>query len=49
MKGTGERQIGVMAQEVKKTRPDAVKKDPESGYFKVDYGALFKAGKKGAR
>jgi len=49
MKDSGEKQIGVMAQEVRKKRPDAVKKDPESGYLKVDYGALFNAGKKGAR
>jgi hypothetical protein len=49
MKDSGEKQIGVMAQEVKKKRPDAVKKDPESGYLKVNYGALFNAGKKGAR
>jgi hypothetical protein len=49
MKGTGEKHIGVMAQDVKKKRPDAVKKDPESGYLKVDYGALFNANKKGAR
>jgi hypothetical protein len=49
MKDTGEKQIGVMAQEVRKKRPDAVKKDPESGYLKVNYGALFNAGKKGAR
>jgi len=49
MSDSGEKQIGVMAQEVKKKRPDAVKKDPESGYLKVNYGALFNAGKKGAR
>jgi hypothetical protein len=49
MKDSGEKQIGVMAQEVRKKRPDAVKKDPESGYLKVNYGALFNAGKKGAR
>ena len=46
MKDSGEKQIGVMAQEVRKKRPDAVKKDPESGYLKVNYGALFNAGKK---
>jgi hypothetical protein len=49
MKDSGEKQIGVMAQEVRKKRPDAVKKDPESGYLKVNYGALFNAGKKGSR
>jgi hypothetical protein len=49
MKDTGERQIGVMAQEVRKKRPDTVKKDPESGYLTVNYGALFNAGKKGKR
>ena len=49
MKDSGEKQIGVMAQEVREKRPDAVKKDPESGYLKVNYGALFNAGKKGAR
>ena len=46
MKDTGEKQIGVMAQEVRKKRPDVVKKDPESGYLKVNYGALFNAGGK---
>ena len=46
MKPTGEKEIGVLAQEARKKRPDAVKKDAESGYLKVDYGALFNAGKK---
>jgi hypothetical protein len=46
MKDTGEKQIGVMAQEVRKKRPDAVKKDADSGYLKVNYGALFNAGGK---
>ena len=49
MKDTGEKQIGVMAQEVKKKRPDAVREDAESGYLQVNYGALFNAGKKGSR
>lgn len=36
---------GVMAQEVEKTRPDAVSRRPD-GLRQVDYGALFQAGKK---
>jgi hypothetical protein len=46
MKDTGERQIGVMAQEVRKKKPGAVRKDPDSGYLQVNYGKLFDAGKK---
>jgi hypothetical protein len=45
-KGEDEKQIGVMAQEVKKKRPDAVKKS-EDGTLMVNYGALFNAGRKG--
>jgi hypothetical protein len=47
-KGDDQEQIGVMAQEVEKKRPDAVKKTA-GGVRMVDYGALFNAGKKGAR
>jgi hypothetical protein len=47
-KGDDEKQIGVMAQEVKKKRPDAVKKS-DDGTLMVNYGALFNAGKKGSR
>lgn len=36
--------IGVMAQEVEKTRPDAVVRGPD-GMRRVDYGRLFAAGK----
>lgn len=35
--------LGVMAQEVEKTRPDAVSTGPD-GLLRVDYGALFPAG-----
>jgi hypothetical protein len=35
--------LGVMAQDVEKTRPDAVATDPETGFKKVNYGALFGA------
>lgn len=37
--------IGVMAQEVEKTRPDVVSRDPD-GMRRVDYGRLFSAGRK---
>ena len=47
-KGDDEKQIGVMAQEVKKKRPDVVKKS-DDGTLMVNYGALFNAGKKGSR
>ena len=47
-KGDDEEQIGVMAQEVEKKRPDAVKKTA-GGVRMVDYGALFHADKKGKR
>lgn len=47
-KGNDKEHIGVMAQEVEKKRPDAVKKTA-GGVRMVDYGALFNAGKKGAR
>ena len=47
-KGDDQEQIGVMAQEVEKKRPDAVKKTA-GGVRMVDYGALFNAGKKGSR
>lgn len=47
-KGDDKEQIGVMAQEVEKKRPDAVKKTA-GGVRMVDYGALFNADKKGKR
>jgi len=47
-KGDDNVELGVMAQEVEKKRPDAVKKTA-GGVRMVDYGALFNAGKKGAR
>lgn len=47
-KGNDKEHIGVMAQEVEKKRPDAVHKTA-GGVRMVDYGALFNAGKKGAR
>ena len=34
--------IGVMAQEVEKTNPEAVSRDPEDGYLMVDYGMLLR-------
>lgn len=37
------KRIGVMAQEVEKIRPDAVRKGRD-GYRRVNYGALFQAG-----
>jgi hypothetical protein len=42
-KGDGKHHVGVMAQEVEKTRPDAVSKRPD-GMREVNYGKLFKAG-----
>ncbi|GEC30474.1 hypothetical protein N181_10035 [Sinorhizobium fredii USDA 205] len=42
--GRGPKHIGVMAQEVEKTRPDAVSRGPD-GLRRVDYGRLFAAGK----
>jgi len=47
-KGHDKEHIGVMAQEVEKKRPDAVKKT-SGGVRMVDYGALFNVGKKGSR
>jgi hypothetical protein len=47
-KGEGKnapKRIGVMAQEVEKVRPDAVRKGSD-GFRRVDYGALFDAGRK---
>lgn len=41
----GRRHIGVMAQDVEKKRPDAVRKGAD-GLRRVDYGALFAAGRK---
>ncbi|MQW85766.1 tail fiber domain-containing protein [Sinorhizobium saheli] len=41
----GPKHIGVMAQEVEKTRPDAVSRGPD-GMRRVDYGRLFAAGKR---
>lgn len=40
----GPKQLGVMAQEVEKTRPDAVSRGPD-GMRRVDYGRLFAAGR----
>ncbi|XEN31258.1 hypothetical protein M728_001855 [Ensifer sp. WSM1721] len=42
---SGQKHIGVMAQEVEKTRPDAVSRGPD-GMRRVDYGRLFAAGKR---
>ena len=39
MKGSGQRKIGVMAQELEKTQPAAVTKD-SAGYRMVDYGMV---------
>jgi hypothetical protein len=41
----GERHVGVMAQEVEKTRPDAVKTGKD-GVKRVHYGKLFGIGKR---
>lgn len=41
----GAKHIGVMAQEVEKTRPDVVSRGPD-GMRRVDYGRLFSAGRK---
>ncbi len=38
----GAKYIGVMAQEVEKTRPDVISRDPD-GMRRVDYGRLFSA------
>ncbi|MGE6786341.1 tail fiber domain-containing protein [Ensifer adhaerens] len=43
--GRGPKHVGVMAQEVEKTRPDVVSRDPD-GMRRVDYGRLFGAGRK---
>ena len=42
-KGSETPQVGVMAQEVERKRPDAVV-DTASGFKAVDYGKLFKMG-----
>lgn len=42
--GGGPKHLGVMAQEVEKTRPDAVCRGPD-GLRRVDYGRLFAAGR----
>ncbi|MBX5206687.1 tail fiber domain-containing protein [Rhizobium sp. NZLR11] len=42
-KGDGKHHVGVIAQEVQKTRPDAVSRRPD-GLMQVDYGKLFSAG-----
>lgn len=44
-KGPAGKQVGVMAQEVEKKRPDAVSRRPD-GLRQVDYGKLFAAGDK---
>lgn len=44
-KGDGKHHVGVMAQEVEKTRPDAVSTRSD-GLKQVDYGRLFAAGDK---
>ncbi|MGF6156352.1 hypothetical protein M2267_001595 [Ensifer sp. KUDG1] len=41
----GPKHVGVMAQEVEKTRPDVVSRGPD-GMRRVDYGRLFSAGRK---
>jgi hypothetical protein len=43
-KSGGPMQLGVLAQEVEKKQPDAVKTDPVSGYKMVDYGKALKLG-----
>lgn len=44
-KGDGKRHVGVIAQEVEKTRPDAVS-ERKDGLKQVNYGKLFAAGAK---
>lgn len=44
----GPKHIGVMAQEVERTRPDAVIRGPD-GMRRVDYGRLFAAGHRGRK
>jgi hypothetical protein len=36
-KGGGPKMLGLMAQEVMKKKPEAVERDPESGFLMVDY------------
>lgn len=43
-KAGGPMQLGVMAQEVEKKQPSAVKKDPVSGFRMVDYDKALKLG-----
>lgn len=43
-KATGESDIGVVAQDVEKKRPDAVDRDHPSGYRRVHYDRLFGLG-----
>ena len=38
---TNTREIGVMAQEVERTQPDAVMRDPKTGYRKVNYAKVL--------
>ncbi|UAX94667.1 tail fiber domain-containing protein [Ensifer adhaerens] len=42
--GRGPKHLGVMAQEVEKSRPDVVSRGPD-GMRRVDYGRLFSAGR----
>lgn len=43
-KGSGERDVGVIAQEVEKKHPELVDRSHPSGYRRVDYGGLMKLG-----
>lgn len=43
--GRAPKHVGVMAQEVEKTRPDVVSRGPD-GMRRVDYGRLFSVGQK---
>lgn len=45
---SGPKHIGVMAQEVETSRPDAVRRGPD-GMRRVDYGRLFAAGPRGRK
>lgn len=48
-KGDSRPQMGLIAQEVRKTRPEAVLRDKSSGFLMVDYGKALKGAKQEKR